>query len=429
MQEMINIAKEDLENLESRVRRLALDKSYLQLVINLINKLSNVQGLENIVETISKLVLETIGGTNVSIYYHVDTDTYISDAFGKKAKLSDIDDELVKKVFETQEFIEIEHDFKETKMETREFTKAFSGIFPLCVGIEIIGVLKTEGMLMGTQTAFTQLQPFLNYSALTLKNEILGHTKLQKAYNQLSLINTELNNEINERKSINKELEAFTYSVSHDLRSPLRAIDGWSALLEIKYGNILDEKAKDYLARVRSGTKKMGELIEDLLKLSRISRSEIKYTDVDLTALVHSIIDFMKDIYKDRNIEFIVEEGIIAKCDQGLLERVLTNLIDNACKFTGNKQQARIEFGKINDNGQDVFFVRDNGAGFDMQYADKLFGVFQRMHTTAEFPGTGIGLATVQRIIHRHKGKIWAQSEPNNGSTFYFTLNEAGKNF
>ena len=218
------------------------------------------------------------------------------------------------------------------------------------------------------------------------------------------------------------ELEAFSYSVSHDLRAPLRGIDGWSLALLEDYGEKLDQQGREYIQRVRAETQHMGELIDDLLQLSRITRSTLHTEAVDLSAVAGEIVARLQENKPQRCVEFIIQKGLIANGDAHLLEAALTNLLDNAFKFTGKKPQARIEFGQIELKGEPAFFVRDNGAGFDMHFAKKLFGAFQRMHAASEFPGTGIGLATVQRIIHRHGGRIWAESVVNQGATFYFTL-------
>jgi signal transduction histidine kinase len=226
----------------------------------------------------------------------------------------------------------------------------------------------------------------------------------------------------------NQELESFSYSVSHDLRSPLRGIDGWSLALVEDYGDGLDATAHEYVARIRQETQRMGHLIDDLLQLARIARTEIRSEQVDLSALASEIAARLQQSHLDRAIEFTVAPALHCEGDLRLLEIVLTNLLDNACKFTGTRAQATIEFGAgmtlDPDSGArcNAYFVRDNGVGFDMGHAQKLFGAFQRMHGANQFPGTGIGLATVQRIVHRHGGRIWAESTPDQGAAFYFTL-------
>lgn len=225
-----------------------------------------------------------------------------------------------------------------------------------------------------------------------------------------------------ELEAVNRELEAFSYSVSHDLRAPLRSIDGFSQALMEDCGDSLDANGHAYLVRVRSAAQRMGLLIDDLLRLARVGRADMRRTRVDVTALAREIIATME---KDRCIRpehVTIQPGLIANANGALLNIVLLNLLDNAYKYTAKTPCPRIEVGANNENGRTVFYVRDNGAGFDMDYADQLFGTFQRLHRDDDFPGTGIGLATVKRIIHRHGGEVWAEGKPGAGATFYFTL-------
>jgi signal transduction histidine kinase len=220
----------------------------------------------------------------------------------------------------------------------------------------------------------------------------------------------------------NKELEAFSYSVSHDLRAPLRSIDGFSLALMEDYADRLTEEGKDHLQRIRAATQRMGMLIDDLLNLSRMTRAEIRKEVVNLSILAHSVSASLREAQPDRQIEFRIEDRLEARADPRLVQVVLENLFGNACKFTSKRSSACVEFGRLRHNGSYAYFVRDNGAGFDSAYATRLFGAFQRLHAASEFPGTGIGLATVQRIIHRHGGEIWAEGAVEKGATFYFTL-------
>jgi len=220
------------------------------------------------------------------------------------------------------------------------------------------------------------------------------------------------------------ELEAFSYSVAHDLRAPLRGIDGFSQALIDDYGDRLDEVGLGYLARVRKLAQHMAELIDDLLALSRVTRAEIDRERVDLSALARAAAIRLQRLEPDRRIDLVIEPGLMVDADSRLLSIALDNLLGNAWKFTSKVGVARIELGTEVTAASRAFFIRDNGAGFDMQYVHKLFGVFQRLHSATEFPGTGIGLATVARIIHRHRGRVWAEGALGQGATFYFTLGD-----
>ena len=222
----------------------------------------------------------------------------------------------------------------------------------------------------------------------------------------------------------NKELESFSYSVSHDLRAPLRGIDGWSLALLEDYGHLLDDKASGYLMRVRSETQRMGELIDDLLELSRISRMELKLQPVQLSEIARVVTKRLEESDPSRKVEFVIEPNVQVKGDPHFLEVALTNLLGNAFKFTSKKPDAKIEFGQTMKDGCPVYFVKDNGAGFDMTYATKLFGAFQRLHKQTEFPGNGVGLAMVNRIVSLHRGKIWVEAAVDHGATFFFTLTD-----
>lgn len=225
-------------------------------------------------------------------------------------------------------------------------------------------------------------------------------------------------------EAANKELEAFSYSVSHDLRAPLRAIDGFSLALVEDYGNKLDGNAKNYLSRVRAASQRMGYLIDDLLKLSRVTRGEMAHHEVDLSELVREALTELQETEPDREVSFDIHPNLIVLGDKHLLQIMLVNLCTNAWKFTRKREQTCIEFGCFDEENPKVFFIRDNGIGFEMAYADKLFGTFQRLHTTQEFEGTGIGLATVKRIILRHGGSVWAEGVVGKGAIFYFTIGD-----
>jgi PAS domain S-box-containing protein len=251
-------------------------------------------------------------------------------------------------------------------------------------------------------------------------------TARKQAEEEIQKLNQDLERRVADRTAqlevANKELESFAYSVSHDLRAPLRSIDGFSRVLQEDYAGQLDEAGKENLAIVRAASQRMALLIDDILQLSRLSRAPLQLLPVDLSALAATVADGLKNLDPDRRVEFVIEPGCMAFADGNLMRIVLENLIGNAWKFTGKQSAAKIEFGRTTHEGAPAYFVRDNGVGFDMQYATKLFSAFQRLHKMAEFPGTGIGLATVQRVIHRHGGKVWIEGRVNEGATAYFTI-------
>jgi light-regulated signal transduction histidine kinase (bacteriophytochrome) len=248
----------------------------------------------------------------------------------------------------------------------------------------------------------------------------------EDAENRVRELNVDLERRVLERTAqleiANRELETFSYSVSHDLRAPLRAINGFSALLQEHCRAGLGEKGEQYLRHVSEASQRMGDLIDDLLSLSRVSRNVMKREALDLSVMAREVVDTLRRSTAAREVNVSIFEGLRASGDRNLIKVVLENLLGNAWKFTQRTAEPCIEVGVLLKEGRSVFFVRDNGAGFDMAYAAKLFGAFQRLHLQADFEGTGIGLATVQRIVHRHAGEVWAEGAVGQGATFFFTL-------
>lgn len=228
----------------------------------------------------------------------------------------------------------------------------------------------------------------------------------------------------NQLESKNKELESFSYSVSHDLRAPLRAIDGFTNILKAEYVEKLDEEAKRLLEIIMSNSRRMGQLIDDLLAFSRLGRVEINANEINMREMVHNVVEEIKNGTKTVAIETEVEELPKVKGDSSMLQQVWVNLVSNAVKYSLKKEMVKIKIGSYKEDGEHVFFVQDNGVGFDMKYSGKLFGVFQRLHSIEEFDGTGVGLAIVQRVVSRHGGRVWADAKLNEGATFYFTIPE-----
>jgi len=329
--------------------------------------------------------------------------------------------------------------------------RSFLGI-PLLSHGNVIGLISVqsqnpnaynERQIRLLETVAAQLATALEKAALLekLKQELIER---QLAEEEIRKLNAELEQRVLERtvalsvsegslrersiqlEAANRELEAFAYSVSHDLRAPLRAIKGFSQILLKDFSGNLNDEGSDFLQRISQAASQMGELIESLLSLSRLTRGELIRKDVDLSQLARDILEKMQLQEPERRMNYTISDGLQASADEKLIRTALENLLGNAWKYTSKKDDPFIEMGSIRKEEQVVFFVRDNGVGFNMSNASKLFGAFQRLHTDAEFPGHGIGLATIQRIIHRHGGKIWAEAEPDKGATFYFTLANQG---
>lgn len=254
----------------------------------------------------------------------------------------------------------------------------------------------------------------IEQGSIALRNEIAERARAEESLRHANAA----------AEAANRELEAFSYSVAHDLRAPLRSIDGFSQALLEDCADRLDEEGKVYLGYVRESAQQMAQLIDDLLSLSRVTRAELHRSRVDLAAIARAALAHLQRDQTDRTVDLVIPGEMAVLGDAGLLKVVLENLLGNAWKFTRKCSRARIEFGRMPQEGQPVYFIRDNGAGFDMAYAEKLFAVFQRLHRVSEFEGTGIGLAIVLRIIRRHGGRVWAEGEVGSGATFYFTLGE-----
>ena len=259
---------------------------------------------------------------------------------------------------------------------------------------------------------------------LAKKNELLRRqAKLLAESEQAALELAETRAElVRDLEHKNRELESFSYAVSHDLRAPLRRIDSFSRAVLESQGDRLDEAGQRFLSRVREASQHMSQLIDDVLHLSRVTRADLRDQEVDLSSIASLILTRLQESEPERKMDAKVRPGVLVTGDSQLLKIAMENLLENAWKFTAKEPESRIEFGMMQAGGEATYFVRDNGAGFDMTYTDRLFGPFQRLHPQGEFPGNGIGLATVQRIIHRHGGRVWAEGLVGQGATFYFTM-------
>ncbi|MEO7768231.1 MAG: PAS domain S-box protein, partial [Ferruginibacter sp.] len=292
--------------------------------------------------------------------------------------------------------------------------------------IEITAINKAGAMF----PVELRIVPFYQNNKTFFCGFVRDITQRKKAEEEIRQLNESLEQKVIERtielEASNKELDSFSYSISHDLRSPLRAIDGYSRILREDYGDKIDKEGQRLMQVIRNNAQKMGQLIDDLLAFSRLGKQHIVKVNIDMKTLIQSIVDRLINEENKKAVEIDIKPLLNAGGDSSMVRQVLINLISNAIKYSGKKERPLIEIGSYKENGSNIYYVKDNGAGFDHQYSDKLFNVFQRLHSAKEFEGTGVGLAIVHRIITRHGGKVWAEGKVDEGAVFYFSLPDSG---
>ncbi len=308
--------------------------------------------------------------------------------------------------------------FRQKHAQQRADFSAHPQLREMGVGLELYGLSKDNREF----PIDVRLSPLETLEGTLITGAIRDITERRRAEDRLRKLNAELEERAAALKIANQELEAFTYSVSHDLRAPLRHMDGFSKILAEDFAPQLPAEGQRMVGRIRAGARQAGQLVDDLLGLSRVGRTELKLEIVGLKGVVEGAMRNLKEEAQGREIEWRVGELPFVECDVGLIQQVFANLLSNALKFTRQRTKAVIEVGTRKQGGETLVFVRDNGVGFSMKYADKLFGVFQRLHRSEDFEGTGVGLATVQRIVHKHGGRVWAEAELDKGAMFSFTL-------
>ncbi len=430
------MVNDELESLKQRAKKLAMEKSYLQLIIQLMGRISTVSGLENTIDNLLHAVIDVLGGANLILYYKIDEAIFYTDVYGKKQKLEYIDDQHVAQVYQSGIHIECEHDFKDTQLLSVEFTKAYTWIYPLKVGNEIIGVIKMESLHIGMRDLYAHLPIFFNYTALILKNEILGYTRLQQ-------INQQLQQEIIHRKQIEKDLRQaktvaeaanqaksiFLANMSHELRTPMNAVLGFSKIMQ-NDPDISASQRQNLDIINRSGSHLLN-LINDILDMAKIEagRIVIEPEPFDLGELIRDIVDMMRERAENKHLHLFHEESSefprFIEADPYKLRQILINLVGNAIKYTENgrvKLRLSTKAHSETDKTWLICEVEDSGTGIELADQNKIFEPFIQVGKNSSQKGTGLGLPITKQYVHLMGGSISVRSEINKGSIFRIEL-------
>lgn len=430
------MVNDELESLKQRAKKLAMEKSYLQLIIQLMGRISTVSGLEDTIDNLLHAVIDVLGGANLILYYKIDEAIFYSDVYGKKQKLDYISDQQVAQVYQSGIHIECEHDFKDTQLVSAEFTKAYTWIYPLKVGNEIIGVIKMESLHIGMRDIYAHLPIFFNYTALILKNEILGYTRLQQ-------INQQLQQEITHRKQIEKDLRQaktvaeaanqaksiFLANMSHELRTPMNAVLGFSKIMQ-NDPEITPSQRQNLDIINRSGSHLLN-LINDILDMAKIEagRIVIEPEPFDLGELIRDIVDMMRERAENKHLHLFHEESSefprFIEADPYKLRQILINLIGNAIKYTdfgGVSLRLNTRPHSEDDKTWLVCEIEDSGTGIELSDQNKIFEPFIQVGKNSAQKGTGLGLPITKQYVHLMGGTISVRSQLNKGSIFRIEL-------
>jgi signal transduction histidine kinase/DNA-binding response OmpR family regulator len=432
----MNSNEEELERLKQRAKKLAMEKSYLQLIIQLMSRISTVSGLENTIDNLLHAVVDVIGGANLILYYQIDEDIFYADVYGKKQKISAFDDPQVADVYQSGQPVQYQHDFEDTQLISAEFTKAYTWVYPLKVGNQLVGVFKMESLHIAMRDLYIHLPIFFNYIALTLKNEILGHTRLQQ-------INQQLEKEIIQRKQVEKDLRQaktvaeaanqaksiFLANMSHELRTPMNAVLGFSKIMQ-NDPEITESQRQNLDIINRSGSHLLS-LINDVLDMAKIEagRIVIEPEPFDLGETIRDIVDMMRERAENKHLRLLHEERSgfprFVEADPYKLRQILINLIGNAIKYTENGGiSLRFDIKTHTDENKWwlICEIEDSGVGIEEEDQDKIFEPFVQVGKHSSQKGTGLGLPITQQYIRLMGGSISVTSQLNKGSLFRIEL-------